>query len=42
MLNNIFTILDKMGYGTQKRAISVQFSNLELSAQVMLQRIDGF
>ncbi|WP_373867686.1 hypothetical protein, partial [Acinetobacter bereziniae] len=26
MLNNIFTILDKMGYGTQKRAISVQFS----------------
>lgn len=42
MLNNIFTILDKMGYGTQKRAISVQFSNLELSAQVMLQRIDGY
>ncbi|MEQ1320935.1 type VI secretion system Vgr family protein [Acinetobacter guillouiae] len=42
MLNNIFTILDKFGFGTQKRVINVQFSNLELSSQVMLQRIDGY
>lgn len=42
MLNNIFTILDKLGFGTQKRVISVQFSNLELSSQVLLQRIDGY
>ncbi|MCX5467281.1 type VI secretion system Vgr family protein [Acinetobacter nematophilus] len=42
MLNNIFTVLDQLGFGTQKRAISVHFSNSELSSQVMLQRIDGY
>lgn len=42
MLNNIFTILDKFGFGIQKRAISVQFSNLELNSQIMLQRVDGY
>ena len=42
MLNNIFDILDKLGFGTQKRAISVQFSNSQLNSQIMLQRIDGF
>lgn len=42
MLNNIFTFADKLGFGTQQRAISVQFSNLELSSQMMLQRIDGY
>ncbi|MCX5468557.1 type VI secretion system Vgr family protein [Acinetobacter nematophilus] len=42
MLNNIFTFLDKLGYTTQKRAISVQFSNSQLNAQVMLQRINGY
>ncbi|WP_287911120.1 type VI secretion system Vgr family protein [Acinetobacter sp.] len=42
MLNNIFTVLDKLGFGTQKRAISIQLSNSQLNAQVMLQRIDGY
>ncbi|AMW78935.1 type VI secretion system protein [Acinetobacter sp. TGL-Y2] len=42
MLNNIFAILDKLGFGTQKRAISIQFSNSELNTQIMLQRIDGY
>lgn len=42
MINNIFGILDKLGFGIRKRAINVQFSNIELNAQVMLQRIDGY
>lgn len=42
MLDNIFGILDKLGLGIQKRAISAQFSNVQLNSQVMLQRIDGF
>ena len=42
MLNNISIFLDKFGFGTQKRAMSVQFSNLELNSQIMLQRIDGY
>lgn len=42
MINNIFGILDKLGYGTHKRAITAQFSNEELNAQVVLQRIDGY
>ncbi len=42
MLNNIFNILDKLGFGSQKRAISIQFSNSALNPQIMLQRIDGF
>lgn len=42
MLNNIFGILEKMGFGVQKRAISIQFSNAELNSQIMLQRIDGY
>ena len=42
MLNNIFAMLDKLGFGNQKRAISIQFSNSELNAQIMLQRIDGY
>ena len=41
MINNIFTILEKIGLGTQKRALHVQFSNTELNSQVVLQRIDG-
>lgn len=41
MLDSIFGILDQFGFGTQKRAISVQFSNSELNPQIMLQRIDG-
>lgn len=42
MLNNIYTFLDKLGFGTQKRAISVQFSNSQLNSQIMLQRIEGY
>ncbi|CAI3107400.1 hypothetical protein MWMV18_MWMV18_02539 [Acinetobacter calcoaceticus] len=42
MLNNIFGILEKLGFGVQKRAINVQFSNAELNSQIMLQRIDGY
>ncbi|WP_151749415.1 type VI secretion system Vgr family protein [Acinetobacter seifertii] len=42
MLNNIFSILEKIGFGAQKRAINIQFSNTELNSQVMLQRIDGY
>ena len=41
MINNIFGILDKLGFGTRKRAINAQFSNVELNSQVMLQRMDG-
>ncbi|MDC4368312.1 type VI secretion system Vgr family protein, partial [Acinetobacter baumannii] len=42
MFNSIFTILDKLGYGIQKRAISIHFSNMQLNSQIMLQRIDGY
>ena len=42
MLNNIFGILEKIGFSAQKRAINVQFSNEELNSQIMLQRIDGY
>lgn len=42
MLNNIFGILEKIGFGAQKRAISIQFSNTELNSQIMLQRIEGY
>ncbi len=41
-MDNIFGILDKLGFGTQKRAISAKFSNLQLNSQIMLQRIDGY
>ncbi|MEG0482892.1 MAG: type VI secretion system tip protein TssI/VgrG [Acinetobacter sp.] len=42
MINNIFGILDKLGFGARKRAINAQFSNAELNSQIMLQRIDGY
>ena len=42
MLNNLLGILDNLGFGSQKRAINVQFSNVELNSQIMLQRIDGY
>ncbi len=42
MLNNIFGILEKIGFGALKSAISIQFSNTELNSQIMLQRIDGY
>lgn len=42
MLNNIYQVLEKLGLGTQKRAISIQFSNAALNTQIMLQRVDGY
>lgn len=42
MINNIFGILDRLGFGIRKRAIHAQFSNIELNDQIMLQRIDGY
>jgi len=42
MPNNIFNILDKLGFGAQKHAISAQFSNSQINSQIMLQRIDGY
>ncbi|EOW9054246.1 type VI secretion system Vgr family protein [Acinetobacter baumannii] len=35
-------MLEKIGFGAQKRAINVRFSNAELNSQIMLQRIDGY
>jgi len=42
MLSSIFQILESLGLGTQKRAISIQFSNAALNTQIMLQRLDGY
>ncbi|OBY74173.1 type VI secretion system Vgr family protein [Acinetobacter gyllenbergii] len=42
MLNNIFSVLDKLGVGTQKRAMSMRFSNAALNTQIMLQRLEGY
>ncbi|WP_332606208.1 type VI secretion system Vgr family protein [Acinetobacter sp. ESBL14] len=42
MLNNIFNVLDKLGVGTQKRAMSMRFSNTALNTQIMLQRLEGY
>ncbi|MFW1756218.1 type VI secretion system Vgr family protein [Acinetobacter guillouiae] len=41
MSNNIYTALEQLGLGAQKRAIHVLFSNSSLNDQVFLQRIDG-
>ncbi|KHF76499.1 hypothetical protein PJ15_3255 [Acinetobacter sp. neg1] len=42
MLSSIFQILESLGLSTQKRAISIQFSNAALNTQIMLQRVDGY
>lgn len=42
MINNISTILDKLGFGLQKRAISIQLSNTAVNSQIMLQRLEGY
>ncbi|MEB6480695.1 type VI secretion system Vgr family protein [Acinetobacter vivianii] len=42
MLSSIFQVLESLGLGTQKRAISIQFSNAALNTQIMLQRLDGY
>lgn len=39
--DTIFNTLDKLGFGIQNHAIRIQFSDIELNAQVMLQRIHG-
>ena len=41
LVNSINKILDQLGLTAQKRAIHIQFSNIELNQQVFLQRIDG-
>ncbi|MCX5466719.1 type VI secretion system Vgr family protein [Acinetobacter nematophilus] len=41
MFNNIYFMLDKFGLNAQKRALHIQFSQPDLTAQVFLQRIDG-
>ena len=42
MINNISSILDKLGFGLQKRAISIQLSNVAVNSQIMLQRLEGY
>lgn len=42
MINNISSILDKLGFGLQKRAISIQLSNAAVNSQIMLQRLEGY
>ena len=34
--------MDKLGFGLQKRAISIQFSNAAVNSQIMLQRLEGY
>lgn len=41
MQNNIFSILEKLGFGHQTRAINAKFSSPLLTSQVFIQRIDG-
>ncbi|WP_353167507.1 type VI secretion system Vgr family protein [Acinetobacter sp.] len=41
MFNNIYFMLEKFGLNAQKRALHIQFSQPDLTAQVFLQRIDG-
>ncbi len=38
---NIYVALEQLGLSTQKRAIHVQFSNVDLNTKVFLQCIDG-
>ena len=42
MLNNILSILDRLGSYTQNRAIHITLSNSLLNTKVVLQRIDGY
>ncbi|MCX5469974.1 type VI secretion system Vgr family protein [Acinetobacter nematophilus] len=41
LVNSIYKVLDQFGLTAQKRALHIQFSNPDLTAQVFLQRIDG-
>jgi uncharacterized protein (DUF2345 family) len=42
MLNNILSILDRLGSHSQNRAIHITLSNSLLNTKVVLQRIDGY
>jgi type VI secretion system secreted protein VgrG len=41
MFNNIFQILESVGFLSQHRSVYLQFSDASLNSQVFLQRIDG-
>ncbi|NHB57550.1 type VI secretion system tip protein VgrG [Acinetobacter sp. 194] len=41
MLNNIYGVLEKLGFGGHNRVIHIQFSNEDLNKQVFLQYING-
>ncbi|CAB1220114.1 type VI secretion system Vgr family protein [Acinetobacter bouvetii] len=41
MLNTIYAVIEAMGFGLQKRALHIHFSNPILNPQVFIQRIEG-
>lgn len=41
MFNSIYKMLESFGFGSQKRALHIHFSNLALNTQVFIQRIEG-
>lgn len=41
MFNSIYKMLESFGFGSQKRAVHIHFSNLALNTQVFIQRIEG-
>ena len=40
MFNSIYKMLESFGFGSQKRALHIHFSNLALNTQVFIQRIE--
>ena len=41
MFNSIYKMLESFGFGSQKRALHIHFSNPALNTQVFIQRIEG-
>ena len=41
MFNSIYKMLESFGFGSQKRAVHIHFSNSSLNTQVFIQRIEG-
>lgn len=41
MFNSIYKMLESFGFGSQKRALHIHFSNPALNIQVFIQRIEG-
>ena len=41
MFNSIYKMLESFGFGSQKRAVHIHFSNSALNTQVFIQRIEG-